>query len=257
MGSSAVDVARELYTALRSRAPVAPLKGRVPGLDIDMAYAISAELLVLRLGDGERVVGYKVGVTSRVVQDLLGVHDPDFGVLTDAMRCDSVVPAATHLIQPRLEGEIALRLAHDLVGPGITAGDVLDATASVHPCFEIVDSRVEAWRIAIEDTIADNASAGMFVVGDGVSPRGVDLEGCRMDVWKNGQPLSTGYGRGALGSPLLSVAWLANALGARFAGLRAGDWVLTGSLVPLEPVTAGDRVALTVEGIGGVEVVFR
>lgn len=260
MGSDAAGAAgalgQELYAALRGRTPVPPLKGRVPGLDIDLAYAISTALLDLRLADGERIVGRKIGVTSKAVQDMLGVHQPDFGTLTDAMLCARVVPASTHLIQPRAEGEIALRLGRDLVGPGITPEQVLAATASVHPCFEIVDSRIEAWRIAIEDTVADNASSGMFVVGEGVSPRGLDLEGCRMDVWKNGAPLSHGYGRAALGSPWISAAWLANTLGRFGVPLRAGEWVLSGSLVPLESVAAGDHMALTIEGIGGVEAVF-
>ena len=245
-----------LYRALRDRRTIPPLKGRIPGLDIDMAYQISSSMLLHRLAEGERIIGRKIGVTSPAVQNMLGVHQPDFGTLTDAMLGSGTLPISSRLIQPKAEGEIAFVLAHDLVGPDITPEQVIEATATVHPCFEIVDSRIEAWKIAIEDTVADNASSGMFVVGQGVSPVGLDLEGCRMDVWKNGGHLSTGYGRAALGSPLKSVAWLVNTLGRFGVPLRAGEWVLSGSLVPLESVVAGDRMALSIDGIGSVEVAF-
>lgn len=246
----------ELYAALRDRRPVPPLKGRVAGLDIGMAYRISEAMLRRRLADGETVIGRKIGVTSKAVQDMLGVHQPDFGTLTDAMLGDRVLPISQKLIQPRAEGEIAFFLAKDLDGTDIGPEQVLAATATVHPCFEIVDSRIENWTIAIEDTVADNASSGLFVVGPGVSPQGLDLLDCRMEVHKNGKPLSQGFGRAALGSPLLSVAWLANTLGRFGVPLRAGQWVLSGSLVPLEKIVAGDRMSLTITGIGAVEVSF-
>ncbi len=247
----------ELYRALRARVVVPPLTGRVPRLDVAMAYAIAAASLDLRRADGERVVGYKIGVTSPAVQAMLGVAEPDYGTLTDTMQAEGEIDASTQLIQPRIEGEIALCLGDDLPGGGVTPSRVLAATASVHPCFEIVDSRIAAWRIRIEDTIADNASSARFVVGEGVSPVGLDLEGCEMEVHKNGVFLSRGFGRAALGSPLRAAAWLADTLGRAGVPLRAGAWILTGSLVPLEPVAAGDRLALTITGIGGVEVRFR
>ena len=256
MDNTIESLGEQLYRALRDRRTVPPLGGRVANIDVDMAYQISETMLRRRLADGEKIIGRKIGVTSKAVQDMLGVHQPDFGTLTDAMRSGPVMPISTRLIQPKAEGEIAFVLSRDLCGPGVTPEQVLAATATVHPCFEIVDSRIEGWKIGIEDTIADNASSGMFVVGAGVSPVGLDLEGCRMDVWKNGGHLSTGYGRAALGSPLASVAWLVNTLGRRGVPLRAGEWVLSGSLVPLEPVRAGDQVALSIDGIGGVEVAF-
>lgn len=246
----------ELFQALRNRQPVPPLKGRVDGLNIDMAYHISQAMLEKRLADGEKIIGRKIGVTSKAVQDMLGVHQPDFGTLTDAMLGDRVLPISRQLIQPRAEGEIAFFLGTDLEGTEIGPAEVLAATATVHPCFEIVDSRIENWKIAIEDTVADNASSGLFVVGAGVSPQGLDLLDCRMDVTKNGAPLSQGFGRAALGSPLLSVAWLANTLARFGVPLRAGQWILSGSLVPLEKIVAGDRMALTITGIGSVEVEF-
>lgn len=248
--------ADELYAALRGRTVVTPLTERDPSITIEDAYHVSRGLLDRRLADGERVVGKKIGVTSDAVQRMLGVFQPDFGWLTDAMQTGSVMPISELLIQPRAEAEIALVLAHDLVGPGVTPEQVLAATATVHACFEVVDSRVRDWRIRIQDTIADNASCGLFVLGEGVPPAGVDLAGCRCVVTKNGKPLSEGFGRAVQGSPLHSVAWLANTLGAFGVPLRAGEVVLSGSLVPLEPVVAGDRMRATIEGLGDVEVAF-
>jgi 2-oxopent-4-enoate/cis-2-oxohex-4-enoate hydratase len=256
MSFDADAIAAALHTALRDRVPIAPLKARFPDLTIEDAYHISEAVLRRRLAAGESIIGKKIGVTSAAVQELLGVHQPDFGYLTDAMLVTDTVPISTHLIQPRAEGEIAFRLGKDLKGPGITAADVLAATESVHPCFEVVDSRIADWKIGIEDTVADNASSGLFAVGAGVPPGGVDFEGCVMRVTKNGQPLSSGRGAAALGSPLLAVAWLANTMGGFGVSLRAGEWVLSGSLVPLEAVTPGDTMSLTIDGIGELSVRF-
>ena len=249
----------ELYGALRSRTPVAPLTAREPAITIDDAYHVSRRFLQRRLDDGERVIGKKIGVTSKVVQRALDVHQPDFGWLTDAMKFDdgAEVPISTRLIQPRAEGEIAFVLKRDLKGPGITNAEVLAATECVMPCFEIVDSRIENWKIRIQDTVADNASSGLFVLGkDAVDPKSIDLVHCGMVVEKNGEVLSTGAGAAALGSPVFCVAWLANTLGAFGIPLLAGEVILSGSLVPLEPVVAGDRMRVTIGGIGRASVVF-
>ena len=251
------QLGRELFGALRARETVEPLLGRIPGITIEHAYHISKELLACRLAEGERVIGKKIGVTSPAVQNMLGVHQPDFGYLTDAMFFEHEMPISSLLIQPRAEGEIAFTLSQDLAGPGITPADVLAATETVHPCFEVVDSRIRDWKIAIEDTVADNASSGLFVMGEGRSPEGVDFEGCKMVVRKNGAFLSEGLGNAALGSPLKAVAWLANTLGSFGVPLNAGEVILSGSLVPLEPVVAGDHMHLSIEGIGATEVQFR
>lgn len=249
----------ELYAALRGRHTVAPLTGRVPGVTIDDAYGISRRLLARRLADGERIVGKKIGVTSEAVQRMLDVHQPDFGFLTDAMLFQSgaTIPIGQTLIQPRAEGEIAFVLARDLAGPGVTEDDVLAATRCVRPCFEIVDSRIRDWKIRIEDTVADNASSGVFVLGASeVDPRAVELASCRILVEKNSAPLSEGVGAAALGSPAYCVAWLANTLSRFGIALEAGEVILSGSLVPLEPVRAGDRLSLMLEGIGEASVSF-
>jgi 2-oxopent-4-enoate/cis-2-oxohex-4-enoate hydratase len=256
--AEATRLGDELYAALRERRTVAPITERFPDVTIDDAYAISRRMLDRRLSDGERVVGKKIGVTSQAVQRMLDVHQPDFGFLTDAMMFGSgaAIPCSL-LIQPRAEGEIAFVLGRDLAGPGVTEGDVVAATRSVVPCFEIVDSRIRDWKIRIQDTVADNASSGVFVLGnDEADPRAVDLRTSRITIEKNGAPLSEGVGAAALGSPAYSVAWLANTL-ARFGiALQAGEIVLSGSLVPLEPVRAGDRMSLVLEGIGGASVSF-
>lgn len=246
-----------LYDALRSGQSIAPLTETYDGLTIDDAYAISLKFLETRLADGETVVGKKIGVTSKPVMDLLGVNQPDFGFLTDAMWAKGNVVNTSEMILPRAEAEIAFKLKKDLKGPGVTEADVLDATESVAACFEIVDSRITNWQIKIQDTVADNASCGAMAVGDNwVDPNDVDLLGCKAVVTKNGEPLSEGVGAATLGSPLSAVAWLANTLGERGIPFKAGEIILSGSLVALEPVVAGDKMQVSITGIGDCEVSF-
>lgn len=250
----------ELYTALRERRTVPPLTARHPELTIEEAYRISLRMVTRRVdGDGETIVGKKTGVTSLPVQRMLGVHQPDFGYLTDAMQyADGArLPIGAQMIQPRAEGEIAFILGRDLVGPGVTNADVLAATEAVAPCFEIVDSRIDDWKIRIQDTVADNASSGLFLLGeDRADPRGIDFYTVGMVVEKNGQVISTGAGAAAVGTPVGCVAWLANTLGALGVPLRAGEIILSGSLVPLEPVVPGDQMKVTIGGIGAATVRF-
>lgn len=236
------DHGRRLYEALRDQRTLAPLIERDPSLTIDDAYAISLDFLARRRRDGERVVGKKIGVTSKAVQDMLGVHQPDFGFLTDWMHVSGDIDVdAKGLIAPRAEAEIAFLLKDGLAGPGVTAADVVEATASIIPCFEIVDSRITDWKIGIVDTVADNASCGVFVLGEQrIDPRGLDLPDLHVAVAKNGEPLSEGYGQAVQGNPAQAVAWLANTLGAYGVTLDAGDIILSGSLVPLAPAARGD-----------------
>lgn len=248
----------ELYQALSARQMVEPLSNRHPDITIEDAYAIQQRMLSHRLAAGERVIGKKIGVTSQVVMDMLGVFQPDFGWLTDGMVYNEgeAVPAAS-LIQPKAEGEIAFVLKKTLKGPGVTAADVLAATEGVMACFEIVDSRIRDWKIKIQDTVADNASCGVFVLGDRlVDPREVDLGTCGMVLEKNGEIVATGAGAAALGHPANAVAWLANTLGALDIALEAGEVVLSGSLAAMVPVKAGDNLRVTIGGIGGCSVRF-
>lgn len=248
----------ELYQALCSRTTVAPLTSREPDITIEDAYHIQQRMVARRLEAGEHVVGKKIGVTSRVVQNMLQVFQPDFGWLLSGMMYNEgeSVPIDS-LIQARAEGEIAFLLKRDLIGPGVTIIDVLAATEGVMTCFEIVDSRITDWKIRIQDTVADNASCGVFVLGDKlVSPRDVDLITCGMVIEKNGEIVTTGAGAAALGSPLNAVAWLANTLGSLGIPLKAGEIILSGSLAALVPIQAGDNLRVTIGGIGQCSVRF-
>ena len=253
------NYSQELYDALRARKTLVPLSTRDPELTIDDAYKISLGFLERRLNDGEKVIGKKIGVTSKPVQDMLNVRQPDFGFLTDVMEIPDGGTAviADGLIQPRAEAEIAFILKSDLKGPGVSMQDVLDATDYIMPCFEIVDSRIADWKIKIADTVADNASCGVFVLGKArANPRDFDLAALKVTVTKNGTPLSEGYGAAVQGSPLAAVAWLANTLGPYGVTLAAGDIVLSGSLVPLEPARPGDIFSMELSGVGATSITF-
>ncbi len=248
-----------LYDAMRSQQSIPPLSDEFSELTIDDAYHISLQMLKRRQADGEAVVGKKIGVTSAPVQEMLGVFQPDFGFLTNAMQIPNggEIQIADHLIQPRAEAEIAFRLKSDLKGPGVSEQDVLDATEVIYPCFEIVDSRIDDWKIKITDTVADNASCGVFVLGDNaVDPRGLDLPNLTTVVTKNGEFLSEGKGSAVQGNPLTAVAWLANTLGEFGIPFLAGEVILSGSLVPLEPMQPGDHVSMTLSGVGSCDCRF-
>lgn len=248
----------ELYQALLTRTTIAPLSGRGLGLSIEDAYRIQERMLAPRLAAGALVVGKKVGATSAAVQTLLGVNRPDFGLLlSDTVYNEGDVIPMSRLIQPKAEGEIAFLLKRDLTGPGVTMAEVLAATEFVMPCFEIVDSRIENWKINIVDTVADNASCGVFVLGGAArKPQDVDLALCGMVLEKNGEVVATGAGAAALGHPANAVAWLANTLGPLGIGLKAGEVVLSGSLATLIPIAAGDHLSMTIGGLGSCSVRF-
>jgi 2-oxopent-4-enoate/cis-2-oxohex-4-enoate hydratase len=248
----------ELYDALVARSTVANLRDRIDGITIVDAYHIQARMVARRVAAGETIVGKKIGVTSKAIQDAIGVFEPDFGQLTSGMAYeDGATVDLDALIQPKAEAEIAFVLKHDLIGPGVTAADVLKATDHVRACFEIVDSRVTGWDIRIQDTVADNASCGVYVLGsDKVDPRDVDLTLAGLLVEKNGEPVATGVGAAVQGSPLNSVAWLANTLGRLGMPFRAGEVILSGSLSPLVPVADGDTLIAHIGGIGRCSVSF-
>lgn len=250
----------ELYQALRTQKAITPFTDRFDDITIDDAYYISLRMLENRMEkDGETIVGKKIGVTSKVVQEMLGVHQPDFGYLTNVMEVPNKGEAKIEgeLIAPKAEAEIGFKLKKDLVGPGVTEQDVLDATDYIMPCFEIVDSRIQDWKIKIQDTVADNASCGVFTLGDEqVDPRDVDLPNLKVKVYKNGEFLSEGLGSAVQGDPLTAVAWLANTLGEYGIPFKAGEVILSGSLVPLEPVVAGDEMHMELEGVGTCSVKF-
>ncbi|MAO82970.1 MAG: 2-oxopent-4-enoate hydratase [Myxococcales bacterium] len=244
----------EIFEALRTRQTLPPITERYADFTIDDAYQVSLRILAHRKARGETLIGKKIGVTSFAVQNMLGVDQPDFGFLLDQMVYEDEMPISETLIQPRAEGELAFVLKKSLVGPGVTDADVIAATEWVMPCFEVVDSRIEDWRIKIEDTVADNASCGLFSMGPKVKPEGLDFPNLEMTVWKNGEVVAEGKGSAALGSPVKCVTWLANTLGQYGITLDAGDVILSGSWVPLLPVVPGDVMKLEIKGLGLTEL---
>jgi 2-oxopent-4-enoate/cis-2-oxohex-4-enoate hydratase len=248
----------ELYQALVGRTPVDPLTDRESGITLEDAYQIQLRMIQRRVDAGESIVGKKIGVTSKVVMDMLKVNQPDFGQMTSGMVLNEGEPIRVDtLIAPRAEAEVAFILKRDLQGPGVTAADVLRATDCVMPCFEIVDSRIKDWKIKIQDTVADNASCGVLTLGgQRKSPRQLDLALAGMVLDKNGEVISTSTGAAVQGSPVNAVAWLANTLGRLGIGLKAGEVILSGSQSPLVPVKAGDSLYCSVGGLGSTSVRF-
>jgi 2-oxopent-4-enoate/cis-2-oxohex-4-enoate hydratase len=248
----------ELYEAWLNRSTVPSLLEREPEITIDDAYKIQLRFVERRVQAGEKIIGKKIGVTSKPVQDFLGVYQPDFGQLTSGMVYqEGETIDLSKLIQPKAEAELAFMLKEDLIGPGITAMDVIRATDYVSPCFEIVDSRIKDWKIKIQDTVADNASCGVFVIGKTRGdPRKLDITLAGMVLEMNGEVHSTGVGAAVQGSPVNAVVWLANTLGALGIPFRAGEVILSGSQSPLVPVVDGDELVCTVGGLGSCRVKF-
>ena len=251
-------LADELWDADRNAAPVSPLTERYPDLVLEDAYAIQTLNIDRRLAAGEIMIGRKVGLTSKPMQTLLGVNEPDFGVLTDAMFIEDgdLVPM-DRLVQPRVEAEPAFIMETDLAGPGITTARALQAIAGVMPSVEIVDSRVADWKIKLVDTVADNASSGLLVVGGRITKvTDIDLRLFGVAVYRHARLIDTGAGAAALGNPARCVAWLANKLGAFGSGLKAGDIVLPGAVHRMVPVKPGDVFRADFAHMGAVTVRF-
>ncbi|MEV4480322.1 2-keto-4-pentenoate hydratase [Micromonospora coxensis] len=250
---------RELAEARTSGKPCAPLRGRLlPEGDVESAYRVQQLQARAWQGRGERRVGAKIGLTSRAAQDSLGVHQPDFGLLTHVMAVgDGVEVPIDRLIQPRVEAEVAFVLGRDLPEERVTTVDLIGAVDHVLPAIEIVDSRIAGWDISIVDTVADNASSGMYVLG--TTPRrlaDVDLRLAGMVLEHAGEPVSVGAGAACMGSPLNALQWLAGTLARAGDPLRAGDVVLSGSLGPVVPVVPGGAYEARISGLGSVRTCF-
>ncbi|RJX71473.1 2-oxopent-4-enoate hydratase [Vibrio sinensis] len=264
MSTMAVEqLGEDLYQALRQRKTIVPLISGDIGqsLSIDDAYQISLYTLAKREQDGEQIIGKKIGVTSKPVQEMLNVHQPDFGFLTNTMHYpdgSEISLKEAKLIQPRAEGEIAFCLKEDLIGPNVTAEQVLQATEWVAPCFEIVDSRIKDWQISIIDTVADNASCGVFVIGESrIDPLSLDLAAAQMRVYHNNELAVQGIGSAVQGHPAEAVAWLANTLGEYGIPFKKGEIILSGALAPLIDAKAGDRFDMEIEGLGKASIRFK
>jgi 2-keto-4-pentenoate hydratase len=257
------DLADQLWNARITGTPVAPIREAAVRADLAPsqrhAYEIQRINRLRRIAAGDAVAGRKIGLTSVAVQKQLGVDQPDFGDLwSSTAYADGDTVAIGGFIQPKVEAEVALVLERDLDSPRATAADVIRATAFALPALEIVDSRIAQWKIGLFDTIADNASAGGFVLGaDPVKLTDTRLREAAMRMTRGGEQVSTGRGRDCLGHPLNAAAWLARTLAAMGEPLRAGDIVLTGALGPMVAATAGDAFEASIDGLGSVAVAFR
>jgi 2-keto-4-pentenoate hydratase len=252
------SLADRLFEAYTSGTPIAPLRDQLAGAPIDAAYAIQDINTKRWLAAGLRLVGRKIGLTAKSVQRQLGVAQPDYGMLFDRMAVPGgeAIPAG-RLLQPKVEAEIAFVLERDLRAQRLTMADVINAVAYALPALEIVDSRIANWNIKILDTVADNASSGMFVLGERpVRLTDFDARLCGMTLSKNGESVSFGAGAAALGHPLNALLWLAEKMAAVGRPLVAGDVVLSGALGPMIAAQPGDRFEARISGLGPVAVGF-
>lgn len=250
------EAADRLRAAAETGVPCAPVRDLIGATDVGAAYAVQSVLTQRRLDAGARAVGRKIGLTSPAVQRQLGVDQPDFGVLFADMQCDGEV-RMDRLIQPKAEAEIAFVLATDLAGGELDEARVRDAVAYAVPAIEIVDSRVADWDITFADTVADNASSGLFVLGEERRTLAeFEPVAATMELTVDGRRASTGTGADCLGDPLAALAWLARTVRDLGDPLRAGDVVLSGALGPMVSPHAGAVVTATVSGLGSVTARF-
>lgn len=252
------SVAARLREAAEKGVAIAPIRDEIAEGGIAAAYAVQQANTEHYLKQGRRLVGRKIGLTSKSVQKQLGVDSPDFGMLfADMALYDGEEIALGRVLQPKAEAEIALVLERDLAHPGITITDVISAVAYVLPAVEIVGSRIEKWNIKLLDTVADNASSGLFALG--AEPRkldGLDLRLCGMVMDRRGEPVSVGAGAGCLGHPLNAALWLARTMVEVGSPLKSGDIIMSGALGPMVGVSAGDVLDTRINGVGSVRVAF-
>lgn len=247
----------EIYQAERDATALRPLSARHPGLDPAAAYRVQEHYARLRTAGGARLVGRKIGCTSPAIQELFGIDTPDFGQLFDDMVVGMGAPIPIdQLIAPMVEPEIGFLLAADVRGPNATVSGVLAATDRVVPAIEIIDSRIEDWRIEFVDTVADNGSSARFVVGPPVALNGRDLAGEQVELAEDGSELHRGDGAAVLGHPAAAVAWLADVLAGYGQHLPAGSLVLSGSMTRAVPAVRGRSYRAAFTSLGTVSCRF-
>lgn len=251
--------ADQLYQAEQNQQAIAPIRDQLPeGSTVDTAYAIQNHNTDRALSQGRRLVGRKIGLTSVAVQKQLGVDSPDFGMLFEDM-CyqDGESITFQRFIQPKVEAEIALVLKHDLDQKQHSIENIITATDYAVAAIEVVDSRIEHWKISLLDTVADNASSAAFVLGQQKVPlTDVDWVNCQMHMTRQGEVVSQGQGKACLGNPLNAAVWLADEMARRGRPLLAGDLILTGALGPMVVVQAGDEFVVKIDGFDPVTAVF-
>ena len=252
------SVADSLFEAEKTGQAIAPVRELLPENDVGAAYRVQEVNTKRALAAGRRLVGRKIGLTAVAVQKQLGVDQPDYGMLfADMALADGEEVAHGKLIKPRVEAEVAFILGRDLDQEQPTVADVILATEYCVPAIEIVDSRIAEWKIKIVDTVADNASAAMFVLGCEPKPlRKLDLRLCGMVMECKGEPISVGAGAACLGNPVVAVLWLARTMARVGRPLKAGDIVMSGALGPMTPVGWGDVVEARISGLGSVRAAF-
>ena len=257
MGTSQEALALRLRQAYTEGA-VSPLRDGLSPNDADGAYHIQSINTLHWIDQGRRVVGHKIGLTAKAVQQQFGVDQPDFGVLFDDMAVvDGGILEASCVLQPRVEAEIALVLGRDLDSEVISADDVMAATDYAIAAIEIVDSRIADWQISFADTVADNGSSAFFVLGSQKRTlEDLDLYTCGMVLEISEEIVSLGAGAACMGHPLNAAAWLAETLVRRGEGLKAGEVVLTGALGPMVTLKPGDRVCAKIGGVGSCSFTF-
>jgi len=252
-------ISAELIEAERTSKPIVALTERFSGVSYEDAYAIQLKTFDTRVKAGAVIVGKKIGLTSKAMQDQFKIREPDYGMIVDRMviREGQPIPMSS-LILPRLEPEIAFLLKEDLKGPGINAANVIEATEGVLPAFEVIDSRYKDWKITVKDSISDNASAASMILGGKLTPiKDLDLRLVGLVMEKNGAVVSTAAGAAVLGNPAESVAWLANKLTEYGITLKKGEFVMSGSLVQAVTVEAGASLRATFDRLGSVSVRFE
>lgn len=251
-------LAHHIDKAYQSREGVEPLTMLVPSLSNQEAYQVQLHTVNKWVSQGRKITGKKIGLTSKAMQELLGVGEPDYGHLLDSMAIDlGGEISSKSVLQPKVEAEMAFVLNHDLKGPNVTSFDVLMATDYVVPALEIVDSRIKDWEIKLPDTISDNASSGLYVLGDKPTKiTDIDLKQIGMALYKNGKVANTGVGAAALGDPAFCVAWLANKLSEYDISLKAGEIILSGALSAAVVAEAGDHFQARFANLGEVSVRF-
>lgn len=245
-------LANRLHEAETSRQPVPPLSQEYPDMALEDAYSIQNLNAVRSISHGDRLLGYKIGITSRAAQLHFKLSKPDYGHLFDRMVVmEETEIALNTLIQPRIEGEIAFVLGRDMRGPGLTIVDALNAIDYATVAMEIIDSRIQNWKISATDTIADNGSSALFVLGGKRTPiHNVDFTSLGMNMSRNGEILVTGSSAAVMGNPLSAVVFLANELARQNKGLLAGEVVLSGSLAGMLPMAAGDIFTTEIRSLG-------
>ena len=250
-------LAADLEAAARTRTPLTGLSARLADSDVPGAYAVQRAGVAVAVAAGRRRSGWKLGCTSEPVQKMLNASTPDYGVLfADTARPDGAIIPWADVMQPLVEAEIAFVLGRDIAAAPADPAALLAAIAEVRPAIEIVCSRVAAPPLRFVDTIADNASAGLYVLGAPRAPAGLDLVNCAMELRGNGAVVATGFGHVTLDGPLNALAWLARAVTAAGEILRAGEVVMAGSLGPVARPAPGGRYAATIAGIGAVAMEF-